>query len=137
MHQVFFLSVLTNLLSGLALLSVKFSATQAFFRLLSQILALWKARLLVGVLTLLTGLLSLFIPAGGFLILGDLLPATSGITLGIALLSDFFRQNTSLPGDKDALPRPEWVSGGYRVTLGTLGILAAALHFFLPERILL
>jgi len=137
MHQVFFLAVFTNLLSGLALLSVSLSVSQPFFRLLSEILSLWKAKLLVGVLTLLTGLLTLFVPVDRFLILGDLLPAISGMMLGTALLSDFFRQNTSLPDEKDLLPRPEWTSGGYRVTLGTLGILAAALHFFLPERILL
>jgi hypothetical protein len=137
MHQVYFFVVLTNLLSGLAMLSVKASATQPFFRLLSEILSLGKARLFLGVLTVMAGLLSLFAPAGGFLILGDLLPSVSAVSMGIALLSDFFRQNTLLPGESDAPLRPEWVTGGYRTTLGTLGLLAAALHFFLPERILL
>jgi hypothetical protein len=137
MHQIFFLAVFLNLLSGLTLLSARLSATRPFFKLLSEAVSLWKARLLIGVLTLLTGLVSFFVTADGILILGDLLPATTAVAMGISLLSDFFRQNTSLPGDKDALPRPEWASGGYRVTLGTLGILAASLHFFLPERILL
>ncbi len=60
------------------------------------------------------------------------LPAVTDMTMGIALLFEVFRQDALFPNDPAGPKDKTFFS--YRATLGALGIAAAVIHFFLPER---
>jgi hypothetical protein len=58
-----------------------------------------------------------------------------GMAMGIALLFEVFKQDALLPSERgEKVQKTESRPIGYRTTLGVLGIAAAILHFFLPER---
>ena len=86
MLQFYFLSVAANFLAGTALsadwMSEKFRSLAPMLGALS----VRRARLIIGLTVLLVGLGTLFVPAGGQMILGDLFPSAVGIAVGIALL---------------------------------------------------
>jgi len=137
MLQFYFLSVATNLLAGLALssdwLGRKFSGLAAAFTVLNT----RRGRLALGLAAILVGFGTLFVPTEPPLILGDLYPSLMGMAMGIALLFEVFKQDALLPGEQgEKAPKPERRRIGYRTTLGMLGIAAAVLHFFLPERLI-
>jgi len=138
MLQFYFLSVATNLLAGLSLSAAWFGNK---FPGLSAAVSGLNARmgkLAMGLAVLLVGFATLFVPVEPPLVLGDLYPSLMGMAMGIALLFEVFKQDALLPGertektDKQARGRI-----AYRTTLGVLGLVAAILHFFLPERLFL
>jgi len=138
MLQFYFLSVAANFLAGTALsadwMSEKFRSLAPMLGALS----VRRARLIIGLTVLLVGLGTLFVPAGGQMILGDLFPSAVGIAVGIALLFEVIRQETFLPAE----PPPSEDRAGkapraYRSALGAFAYAAAILHFFLPERLFL
>ena len=135
MLQFYFLSIVSNLLAGVSLSSDWFA--QKIPGLVSFMSALSgrRAKLVSGLLSLLVGFGTLFVPVEGPLIIGDLFPSVVGMAMGIALLFEVFRQDAVLPVERSE--RTERPPVGYRTTLGMLGIAAAVLHFFLPERMFL
>ncbi len=136
MLQFYFLSVAANLLAG-AILSAEFLSRR--FKSLEAILTALsarRARMICGLLALLVGFATLFVPAGSPLILGDLFPSVVGMAIGIALLFEVFRQEALLPSEPGGRDEPAFKTPiAYRTALGALGFAAAILHFFLPERI--
>jgi hypothetical protein len=132
MLQFYFLSISCNLIAGSAL------AFEAIYRkiprltALGNLLSVRNGKLSIGLSVLLVGFITLFVPADGFLIIGDLIPSLAGIAMGIALLFEVFRQDAVFPSEsmekQDRPPLP------YRTTMGLLGIAVAVLHFFLPDR---
>ena len=136
MLQFYFLSVAANFLAGTALsadwMSEKFPSLAPMLGALSA----RRARLVIGLAVLLVGLGTLFVPADGRMILGDLFPSAVGVAVGIALLFEVIRQETLFPVE----PPPSEDRAGkapraYRSTLGAFAYAAAILHFFLPERL--
>jgi hypothetical protein len=132
MLQFYFLSIVTNLLSGLSLAGDWIAQKIPRFLPISNALAGRTAKLISGISSLLVGFGTLFVPVEGPIIVGDLFPSVMGMAMGIALLFEVFRQDAVLPVERsEKTDRPPV---GYRTTLGMLGIAAAILHFFLPER---
>jgi len=138
MLQFYFLSVAANFLAGTALsadwMSEKFPSLAAVLGALSA----RRARMIIGLLVLLVGLCTLFVPVEGPLILGDLFPSVVGAAVGIALLFEVFRQEAFFPGEQP--PRDDRAGKApraYRTALGAFAYAAAILHFFLPERLFL
>jgi hypothetical protein len=132
MLQVFFLSIASNLIAGFALAFDAISKRIPRLAVLSDLLNSRKSRLSTGLSVLIAGFITLFVPAGGSLILGDLIPSGVGIVMGIALLFEVFRQDAMFPSE--SAEKSERPAFAYRTTLGLLGIAIAVLHFFLPER---
>ena len=132
MLQFYFLSILSNFIAGTALCADALARRLRSFAALAAVLSSRKGKLSIGLAALLVGFGTLFVPASGPLVLGDLLPAMSGMTMGIALLFEVFRQDALFPSEPPG--SKERPSFSYRATLGVLGIAAAVLHFFLPER---
>jgi len=132
MLQFYFLSIIFNLLGGVTLASDWLSRRIPGLAPFTSALSARRARLSLGLGSILVGIGKLFVPVGGPLIIGDLFPAAMGMAAGIALLFEVFRQDTVLPSEHGE--KPERPSAGYRTTLGMLAIAAAVLHFFLPER---
>ncbi len=132
MLQFYFLSIVSNLTAGAALASEAFARRLPAIAALASALAGRRGKLLSGLAALLVGVGTLFVPAGGTLVIGDLFPSVVGMVMGIALLFEVFKQDAMFPAER--ADKGERGSSGYRVTLGLLGIAAAVLHFFLPER---
>jgi hypothetical protein len=138
MLQFYFLSVAANLLAGMTLssgwLGRKFPGVAAAISGLNGRMG----KMAVGLAVLLVGFGTLFVPADPHLVLGDLYPSVMGMAMGIALLFEVFKQDALLPNERNGKEhKPERRPLAYRTTLGALGIAAAVLHFFLPERLLL
>jgi hypothetical protein len=135
MLQFYFLSIVTNFLAGMTLSADWFSSRIPGLPSLSAAFSGRRGKMAIGLAALLTGFGTLFVPAEPPIILGDLFPSMMGMALGIALLFEVFRQDALFPierGEKN--PKVERAPIAYRTALGMLGIFAAVLHFFLPER---
>jgi hypothetical protein len=132
--QLWFLSVLLNVLSGLALVffaetdesSVEDSAP-AFFRHKTF-------RLALGILTALVGVVKLFAVINRPPVFGDLLPALAGIAGGGALLVGYFSAS-SAGFEFPAIVRKICVDE--RKYVGIACVCAAVLHFVFPQVIFL
>ena len=135
MLQFYFLSIVANFLAGMTLssdwLGKKFSG-------LSTAVSLFTGRMgkmVLGLASLLVGFGTLWVPADPHLGYGDLFPSVMGMAMGVALLFEVFKQDALLPNERgEKAQRVERPPIGYRTTLGMLGLAAAILHFFLPER---
>ncbi len=132
MLQFYFLSIVTNFLAGLSLASDWIAQRIPGLSSLPKALSGRTVKLISGLSSLLVGFATLFVPVEGPLIIGDLFPSVMGMAMGIALLFEVFRQEAVLPAERS--DKQERLPVGYRTTVGMLGIAAAILHFFLPER---
>ncbi|HVO39421.1 MAG TPA: hypothetical protein VMV03_10390 [Spirochaetia bacterium] len=132
MLQFYFLSIVANFLAGVTLSSDWISRRIPSLASIVAALSARRAKLILGLASLLVGVGTLLVPVEGAIIIGDLFPSVIGMAMGVALLFEFFRQEAVLPLEHS--DKAEKLPVGYRTTLGMLGIAAAVLHFFLPER---
>jgi hypothetical protein len=134
MLQFYLLSVTFNLAAGLALSFEAVSRRLTRVSGLSGILTTRGSKTALGIASLIAGFVTLFVPVGGTLIIGDLIPSVFGIAMGIALLFDVFKQDAVFPAERTG--RPDRPAGAYRTALGLLGMASGLLHFLLPEKLL-
>jgi hypothetical protein len=93
-------------------------------------------RLVLGILTIFVGFMKLLsVVSDGTPIVGDLFPALAGLSGGVTLVVEYYRTQTT-----PALPirpflRHFFVTG--RRYIGIVCLVAALLHFLLPQVILL
>jgi len=134
--QLWFLSVLLNVLAGLVLIfSVSnpetsteaadgFASAPAFFENKTF-------RLVLGILSVLAGVIKLGITQSHVPFLGDLLPALAGIAAGAALLVEYYSHSTSL-----SIELPDFlrlICIDEKKYLGIVCIVVAVLHFVFPK----
>jgi hypothetical protein len=135
MLQFYFLSILSNILAGVALtaeyLAGRFPSIAPFRDLLSR----RGYRASLGALAAAVGFLKLLIrsSATDVPVVGDLIPALLGIGMGASLLLAAARERV----DRTPLGRLERAALAYRVPLGFVGIAVAILHFLLPAALFL
>ncbi len=136
MLQFYFLSVMTNAAAGMILAADYLSAHWRPFAPVGLRISSRGFRLGFGVAALLVGVCKLAWPvAPGTPVVGDLMPAVTGMAMGVALLFEVFRQDAIYPrepAERSAAQGLDW-----RALLGFIGMGIAVLHFFLPERPLL
>ena len=138
MIQLYFLSVLFNGLIGFLLVfenpaengsienSTKFSLNSGSFRLI------------LGILSAMTGILKLFSPIfNRVYILGDLFPALGGIAAGFILIFEFYRNHSSKIEYEGQLDRIGNVFLRYKKMTGFALIALAVLHFIFPTALFL
>ena len=138
MIQLYFLSILFNGLCGYVLIasegwdtdsnegSLKFSVQNETFRLV------------LGILTAVTGLLKLLSPAMGTMpILGDLVPAAAGLAAGIALVFGYYRDHVQAMGNGGRIEKIGDSFLRWKKGLGIILLASALLHFLFPEALLL
>jgi hypothetical protein len=136
MIQFYLLSILFNVVAGMALLGedhgeentvetgIRFSFQNETFRLL------------LGLFTMSIGLLKLLSPVQGDVpVVGDLVPAVAGLGSGFILLVDYYRNRTALVEER-VLKITETVARNRRWA-GFAAIVAAVLHFLFPHAFLL
>lgn len=153
MMQVFFLSILFNVIAGLVLLKTKGDAASKetlddtkiedkskktkfldnVNKTLSgnEFLGNKTFVLVIGILTLLTGVLKLFCVAkGGLLILGDLFPSIAGISAGFAILLNYYLSSSTTENNLPRFLQVVFIDNIYWV--GIAAIAVAFLHFIMP-----
>ncbi|MDR1144211.1 MAG: hypothetical protein LBK77_08365 [Spirochaetaceae bacterium] len=93
-------------------------------------------RLVLGILTMLTGLLKLLsVTKGDIPVVGDLVPALVGLGVGFLLVFEYYNSRSELSTEKaDKLAlflkrNKKWI--------GIIAIASAALHFLFPSVLLL
>jgi len=129
MYQIYLLSVLTNLIAGVALsiegMDEKLHLTSVFNRDLFENTGF---RVGLGIITLVVGILQILsVPEGDVPVVGDLLPALSGVILGVILLLEYYRGRSEVSSPTvDALDN---VFGKNSAVFGTLGMVIAVVHF--------
>lgn len=131
MPQFYLLSVVTNVLAGLALAGDYLGEKLAF-------LSGWKSvrdrrglLIGIGVAAAVVGVLKLIFrsPGEDVYVAGDLLPALLGIFQGGALLAEGFRQQVESSEQLENVSRAVL---SYRVPVGIAGMVVAFLHFLFP-----
>jgi hypothetical protein len=136
MEQLYFLSILLNGLTGFMLIignveessiekSMKFSLTGSGFRLI------------LGIATVVTGLLKLFSPYMGVFFLGDLFPGIAGIASGFILVFGFYREHSAKIDSEGKLDKMGDAFLRYRKAAGFVLLAIALLHFLFPKAIFL
>lgn len=155
MAQFYFLSVLLNIIAGLIFVYGKeFSIkddnlnpedgeeknpsgkqTESFFGAMTCFDSS-SFRLVVGVLSLLVGLMKILsVFRNDVPVVGDLIPALAGLLGGTALLLEYFVNNAK---QKIVLPRiAQKIFIGGRKYIGVFCLVAGLLHFIFPQVILL
>ena len=135
MLQFYFLSIVGNILAGVALASEYLAGRFPVFVPFRDLLSRRTYRASIGVLAAAVGFLKLLIrsSAADVPVLGDLIPALLGLAMGASLLLQVARERS----DRSPLGRLERAALTYRVPLGFAGIAAAVLHFLLPAALFL
>jgi hypothetical protein len=136
MIQFYFLSILLNGVSGYVLgfgenepvpeieNNLRFSLNNSVFRLI------------LGILTAITGLLKLLSPTEGDIpVVGDFVPAILGLAAGFALLFGYYRERSTV--ESEQINRLDETIGRYKKWLGFVLLVSAALHFLFPQALLL
>ena len=137
MIQIYLLSVLTNLLSGLILSAEHYSERFPGFASVRDFFAGKPGvRVAVGIITFLTGFLKLLtVTKGDVPVVGDFFPALSGLILGLSLLFDRYKEKSTV--ESKALERADALLLRHKSIYGSVGIVIAALHFLMPRIVLL
>ena len=140
MIQIYFLSILFNLIAGLALISKEDKDTEdiSIFRLEISLRGLKdkKFRFFLGILAMAAGILKLLSPIeGNILFLGDLVPAAAGIVSGFILV--FENYGTSTIENNEEKETIGLIIFRNKKIIGFAAIAAAVLHFLFPRIIFL
>jgi uncharacterized membrane-anchored protein len=89
-------------------------------------------RLVLGILTLVSGLLKLLSSIEGDIpVIGDLFPAVFGLFAGFILVFDYYRTKTSIESEKSELV--ERILTQNKRWIGFVTIVSAILHFLFPS----
>ncbi|MDR1316470.1 MAG: hypothetical protein LBK13_06310 [Spirochaetales bacterium] len=137
MYQLYFLSIIINLLVGIVLArsvaAGKFPSVGNFLQTVSEA---GLFRLVGGIAAVAVGILKLLlVTAGDVLILGDLAPALAGIIAGTILLFEYSREKP--------LSLPAWLARvadfliAGKTVWGIVAVAAAVLHFFFNQALFL
>jgi hypothetical protein len=136
MEQFYFLSIVMNLLAGLAIIITNAQDKGTPFDGIRHFFSDMTVRLVVGILAATIGLLKLIIVMRGDIpVIGDIIPAFAGIAGGTKLFLEFYQKNASVT--TDTLDKLNTFFEKYGKTLGFTAVVAAILHFLIPQVVLL
>jgi len=132
MVQFYALSIFVNLIAGLVLSMTPGEKKQTVFSKIMGALEDKGVKFSLGIAALIVGLFKLLTPITGDVpVVGDLLPALTGMILGGVLLLDFFNERSEIapefPGKWDVVLLKN------KKYIGIAGILVAILHFLMPN----
>ena len=135
MLQFYFLSVILNALIGFLF----FFRENDAFQLKSVILfENGTFKLVIGILSMVIGLLKLLSPIEGDIpIIGDLLPAISGFLCGLFLLLEYYSKNSSIEETEQTKTMLMVFFAANQKIVGAVAIIVAVLHFLFPRVLLI
>ena len=133
MYQIYLLSIVSILLSGVAL---AFERLQERIRIGSffnqELFASVNFRLGLGVVTLLVGIFQfLTVAPGDIPVVGDLIPAVTGIVLGGILVVQYYQAKSTVESESGFVSTVDRVFVKNAPNFGVIGIVIAFLHFLL------
>jgi hypothetical protein len=134
MYQIYFLSILANVLAGIAL---AFDRMDERLRLRAvfnpELFQLTGFRLAMGLITFIVGFLKLLsVSPGDVAGVGDLLPAVVGMLMGFALVFQYYQERTQ--SESSTVASLDKIFGRHSSTLGMVGIAAGMLINFTVNR---
>jgi hypothetical protein len=131
MPQLYLLSVVTNVLAGLALAGGYLGEKLAFLASWRDLRDKRALLITIGLAAAVVGVLKLIFRSPGeqVYVAGDLLPALLGIVQGGVVLAEGLRQRVQSSQQLENVSRAVL---SYRVPVGIAGMVVAFLHFLLP-----
>lgn len=135
MFQLYLLTVLTNVLAGLALSSGFLSRKLVRFSDYTEFMMNKAYRIIVGGLTLIVAVINLFSNhTGDVAVLGELFPTLTGLVAGVLLIIEFWSEHKESEEGKspDAVERIQNFSKPYLTIIGLLTVLVGILHAVIP-----
>jgi hypothetical protein len=134
MIQFYFLSILTNLLGGLVLsieyLEQKFPALTK----LRDTITDYGFQFILGILTMIFGFLKLLgVTKGDIPVVGDLVPALSGLVIGFTLIINYYKSKSTEPESSTAVETLDNIFLKNKTIIGVVGIVVAIIHFIMPK----
>jgi len=137
MSQFYLLSVVSCVLTGLVLSGDYLGARVPAFATFRAWLENRSAALTLGIVTAVVGFIKLFLRAPGdsVAVVGDLLPAVTGMVVGATLFFEALLRKPSTP--ERPVERYAKAMLTYRIPLGLAGVAVALLHFLFPSVVIL
>jgi len=137
MSQFYLLSVVSCVLTGLVLSGDYLGARVPAFATFRAWLENRSAALTLGIVTAVVGFIKLFLRAPGdsVAVVGDLLPAVTGMVVGATLFFEALLRKPSTP--ERPVERYAKAMLTYRIPLGLAGVAVALLHFLFPRVVIL
>lgn len=133
MVQLYFLSILLNLLGGFGLASETVVERISGFRIFSDFFeGRTTLKIVVGLLSFIVGILKL-LSSMDIPVAGDLLPALCNIAVGIALTLDYYKERSE-SGSSEKLNDFFARNSSF---IGITAVLFGFLHFLIPRVLLL
>jgi len=126
MFQIYFLSVLLNILVGLFLIYE--NKIENYNLIIQKPLLI----MILGFASIIVGIIKLFVVAQpDIVIIGDLLPAVFGIVGGFCILLNYFL----LYGKNEIILKPvvQKIFVDWKKTIGVLALVVGILHFIIPQ----
>jgi purine-cytosine permease-like protein len=137
MYQIYFLSILTLLLSGITLSFERDRGSARVGSLFNaEVLNRPTFRMVLGLGTFLAGFLRILtVTPGDVPFIGDIVPAITGLLLGAVLIVDYYRSRSTVESAFVDTVHRIFVRNGSRY--GVIGIVVAVLHFLFHRGLLL
>jgi hypothetical protein len=134
MMQLYFLSILANILAGLTLMSEYLAEKYKAFLPFNELLSRKNVKTTIGISAFVVGFLKILLPVQT-VVVGDLLPALAGMAMGAGLILGIIRERANVSAE--TVNNLEKTVMTYRVPLGIAGLVIGALHFLLPRALFL
>jgi hypothetical protein len=134
--QLYLLTVLTNVLAGLALATGFLSERFERFSEYTDFMGNSVYRIVLAVISLLIGIINLFPTyTGDIAVLGELFPSVAGIVTGILLITEYISTRKGEDESKTAelAEKVEKISGPYLTIVGIASVVIGILHAILPK----
>jgi hypothetical protein len=139
MIQFYFLSILCNAVTGYMLICREEPDTSTPGNAINGALDHDTFRLLLGILSIITGLFKLLSAVQGDVpVIGDLIPALSGFASGSLLVLAYYRTRRSFSqtGSPEMMGL-ERILGTHKRQIGFFALGTAVLHFLFPQALLI
>lgn len=132
MYQVYFLSVLTNIVAGIALAFERMDDRLRLHAVFNpELFRHTGFQLAMGVITFVVGFAKLLsVTDGNVPVVGDLLPALSGMVMGFILVFQYYQERTNIRST--AVDSVDRVFGRNSGTFGMIGIIVGVVHLLVP-----
>jgi len=136
MLQIYFLTVLTNIVAGLTISAPYLSTKIEGFQIFSEKMENRMYRVILGSISLITGLFALLNHSTvSMAVLGDLIPAVTAMAMGIILIIYYFFNEDE--ESNNLVKTIKNLSEKYGNILGIAGIIIGLIHFIIPTALFL
>lgn len=137
MAQFYLLSILANMIAGLTLAGDYLGERMPFLASFKNLRSNRTAQIVIALIAVIVGVIKLVVlsPGETVPVVGDILPALTGIALGGILLIEAFRSTVDSRGE--SIQKISKAVVTYRVPVGIAGVAIALVHFLFPGAVIL